>query len=88
MKDKKYVIVDIHPDDSFYENKDELLGLVLIPDSNWHDSTAENDPLLKEDGKYMAGGATLNRPLAILNGGKWIYFYGVMVITYEEAMKS
>jgi hypothetical protein len=86
---EKFVIVDIHPEDSFYDARDELLGLVLeLDDDDWHDSFVENDPLLKEGRKYMAGGATLEKRLEILNNGNYIYFYAVMVAPLSEVENS
>lgn len=88
MKDK-FVIVDIHPSDSFYDVRDELLGAVITASENWHESAIEDyDPLLKEDGKYMAGEATLDKRIEILNNSDFIYFYAVMVMPLADAEKS
>lgn len=77
---RKYVIVDIHPEDAFYDKRDELLGRLLTPGVYWHQS--------KVDGEYMAGGATMDNRFPFLQNGNYIYFLAVMVITEEEAMKS
>ena len=85
--DEKYVIIDVHPSDSFYDDKNELLGLVLVPGENWHNSVIENDTLL-DDMKYMAGGATLEHKLGLLNNGNFVYFYAVMVAPLSEIENS
>lgn len=87
MNEEKYVIINIHSEDAFYDSRNELLGLSLVPDSGWHESVVDNDTLL-DDAVYMAGGATLEKRLEILNNGNFIYFYAVMVAPLSEIENS
>jgi hypothetical protein len=69
---QRYVIVDVHPSDQFYPEKNELVGRYVSPSRNTHKSPHGDD--------YLAGSLILDDVIVISGRErKDLYFYAVKV---------
>jgi len=85
MDTQKYVIVDIHPDDAFYDWKDKIVG--HVGDIGFMHFTEGHDG-------YLGGTFHFSTPITIVdddgNTGVYdsLYFYAIQLQTLEDNTKE
>lgn len=84
MSQEKYVIVDVHPMDAFYDQKDILLGhIVTVRD----DKLNHNYPTEIISSEYGSGHLLLEEDIdETFSKNDYIYFLAVMIEPLEDVM--